>query len=560
MRIGGRLWVVVAVSLLGTLVVAGLALKQARDDLLEGRQIKTRHIVEVGRSVLVHFQAEEQAGRLSREQAQAAALAAVSALRYEASEYLWVHGLGDSVMLAHPTAKLIGTSVDAIQDNSGNYIFRRMNAQVNEGGAGFVTYDWPKPGQSKAVPKLSYVSGFAPWGWVIGTGIYIDDVDEIFASRATLFGLGVLAVMVATGLIALLIGRSITRPLGDVTAAIRRLTNDEHGFAIAHGQRLDEIGELARGLVKFRDHVAAAEQAAAARLAAQQAESQRQARVAELAERFDRSVSGFIGAVGAAAREMQATSQSMSAVAEQTSRQSGTVAAAAGSAAISVQTVAAATEELSATEAEIARQVQTSTRVASTAAGQAQRSSSIVAALNAATQRIGEVVGLITDIASQTNLLALNATIEAARAGIAGKGFAVVAGEVKSLANQTSRATAEISGQIGAVQASAREAAQALDAIIATIGEIDCASTAVASAVEQQTAATAEIARSIEQAANDTHSVSSNIAEVSVAATTAGQTAREVLGAATELSTQAETLRRHVEDFLRDVRAAGQAA
>jgi len=560
MRIGGRLWLVVAVSMLGTLVVAGLALKQTRGDLMEGRETKTRHIVEVGRSLLAHYQAEEQAGRLSRDAAQAQALSALSALRYEGTEYLWVHQKAGSIMLAHPNAKLIGTSVDAMQDKAGGYLFRRMNAEVDKAGAGFVTYDWPKPGQDKAVPKLSYVAGFAPWDWVVGTGIYIDDVDGTFATRAGLFGLGVLAVVAAVGLIATLIGRSITRPLGDVTAAIKRLTNDEHGFDIAHTGRVDEVGDLARGLVIFRDHVEAAERANTARQAEQEVQMRRQARIAELTLQFDQTTAGIIKTVASAATQMQATSQSMSAIAAQTSQQSTNVASAAGSAAVSVQTVAAATEELSATEAEIARQVETSTQIANSAVAQAQHSSAIVESLNQTTRRIGEVVGLISEIASQTNLLALNATIEAARAGDSGKGFAVVAGEVKSLANQTTRATTEISEQISAVQASAREAAEAIDSIVGIISQIGHASAEVAAAVEQQTAATHEIARSIETAANDTHEVSANIAQVSIAATTAGHTAHEVLAAAGELSSQAESLRLHVENFLSGVREAGQAA
>jgi methyl-accepting chemotaxis protein len=557
MRIGGRLWLIVATAVLGTLAVVTLAVLQMRSDLMTDRETKTRHIVDVGRTLVAHFQAREQDGSLSREQAQAQALAAIAAIRYDGTEYLWVHAQAGSVMLAHPNARLVGSSVDAMQDPRGLYVFRTMNQTVADSGAGFVNYHWPKPGSDVAVPKLSYVAGFAPWGWVIGSGIYVDDVDAAFRHSAFLFGCAALVVLAAVGLIASYQSRKITRPLADVTTAIRRLTNDEHNFTIQHTERPDEIGELAQGLLKFRDHVEAAERSNAEQLRRQEAQLARQREIERLAAEFDSQIAHVAKSVTAAATQMQSTSQSMSAIAEQTRLQSSAVASAAEHAAMNVQTVAAATEELSVTEAEIARQVETSARIADTAVREAQRSGEIVASLTEAAGRIGEVVDLISAIAGQTNLLALNATIEAARAGEAGKGFAVVAGEVKNLATQTSKATAEIGAQIGAVQSSAREAAEAISSIANIIRDISSTSSQVAAAVEEQTAATHEIARNVEQAANGTQEVSHNIVEVSMAAQTAGSTATEVLQAAGELSGQASELRRYVEDFLHGVRNAG---
>mgnify|MGYP003642668377 CR=1 FL=1 len=274
-----------------------------------------------------------------------------------------------------------------------------------------------------------------------------------------------------------------------------------------------------------------------------------------MAENFENTVKAVVEAVSSSANQVQSAAQSMSATAEETSQQSATVAAASEEATSNVQTVASAAEELSSSIEEISRQVSQSTKISNDAVEEATKANEKVQGLAEAAQKIGEVVNLINDIASQTNLLALNATIEAARAGEAGKGFAVVASEVKSLATQTAKATEEIGAQIDQIQTATNDAVQAIQGINQTISEISEISTAIASAVEEQGAATREIAGNVQQAATGTQEVSSNIVGVSQAAEQSGATATEVLQVATNLSEQADTLSRHVDEFLEQVKS-----
>lgn len=285
-------------------------------------------------------------------------------------------------------------------------------------------------------------------------------------------------------------------------------------------------------------------------------ERQRKDALRKMANDFDTAVGGVVNAVAAAATQLQSTAGSMSGIANSTTQQSLTAAAATEQAAANVQTVASASEELAASIREISTQVSSASRIAVGAVDQAQATDAIVQGLSAAADKIGAVVNLITNIAGQTNLLALNATIEAARAGEAGKGFAVVASEVKSLANQTTKATEEISQQIGEVQEATRKAVEAIRSIGGTIGQISEINGSIASAVEEQGAATQEIARNVEQAASGTQEASSSVSAVNRSAGEAGAAANQVLTASGELSTLAEKLRGEVSGFLAEVRAS----
>jgi methyl-accepting chemotaxis protein len=365
---------------------------------------------------------------------------------------------------------------------------------------------------------------------------------------------GGVAASVAGGLWIGLSG--LSWPIGRLTAVMEALARNDLRVEVPGTKRGDELGTMARTVEVFKTNAVAAVAMREAEAAEQLRKDARTAQLNRVTGQFESRVGELVSVLASAATELQATAQSMSSTATLTNRQAEAVSNGAREASTNVQTVAAAAEELSSSVKEISRQVAQSSKITGLAVEETKRTDGVVRALAASAARIGDVVSLITGIAGQTNLLALNATIEAARAGDAGKGFAVVASEVKSLAAQTAKATEEITGQIGNVQASTTGAVEAIQQITSIINEVSQIAAAIAAAVEQQGAATQEIARNVQEASIATQDVTKNIGGVSEAAAATGSASSQVLAAAGDLSRQAEQLTGEVRNFLVDVRAA----
>ena len=556
LSIAQRVYGLVALMVVGIGLVTTVLLLNLRDELMVQRQAAVQNIVQAAIKIVESQHALAEAGEISVEDARARALADLAAMRYGSGDYLFVIDF-EYTMIMHPIVPdLVGADQRENQDANGTYMSREMVDLARGEGAGFVPYIWPKPGTEEPVEKVSYVEGFAPWGWAIGTGVYVDDVEAIFWERAQGAIVAGVAIALLLGTFAFLTGRSITRPLAEMTDAMHALADGDNAIDVPVGYR-HEIGRIAEAVEVFKTTAIEQEQLKAeqAETAARAATEKRTAMNAMI-DGFEAGVKSIVDGVSDASHGMQRTASSMAALAERTNDGAGLAARASAEAAQSVDTVAAATEELSASISEISAQVEQCTAIANRAAADAQRTNGRVEGLVAAASKIGEVVGLIKDIAEQTNLLALNATIEAARAGDAGKGFAVVASEVKTLASQTARATEEISNQIGDIQSATTESAEAIKAIGEVVAEIDKIAGGIAAAVVQQGAATQDIARSAGLASEGTRTVSSNVEEVTAAAGESGRSAEEVLKAAADLASQSQALREHVDNFIANSRAA----
>lgn len=557
LRISFKLGIMVALAMLGIIAVASIGLSALKNNLLDDRKVMLQELVLVAKQALqLNYQMAKAAARSDAEILEESK-ALLRSFRFGGDNYFYALDT-QGVVRSTPNVKLEGANLFNAVDAEGAY-FARQQIELAARGGGFVRASIARPGDTKPLPKISYVTEFKPFAWTIGGGIFLDDIDTIFWSEMRRNGLVLLLALAVVGIACFLFGRSIVDPITGMTAAMHRIASGDTAAPIPACDRLDEVGAMAQSVQVFKDSMVEA-----TRLRGEQeglkkrSEAERTALLGKMADEFEGSVRSSLDTLAAAAVELRTTSDGLSGAASEASDQTTKVAIAAEQASANVQTVASATEELSLSVSEIGRQVAHSTRVAQQAVDQANRTNGTVQGLSSAAQKIGDVIKLISEIASQTNLLALNATIEAARAGEAGRGFAVVASEVKSLASQTARATEEISTQVGAMQSATSDAVQAIEGIRGTIDGISEITTAIAAAVEEQDSATREIARNVQQAAHGTSAVSGNIGVVTRTASETGVAAGRVLGSAEELNIQAGTLRQKVDSFLANVRSSGQ--
>jgi len=407
-----------------------------KDNLLEDRYIKTAHLTEAATNTVKYFHQQFEQGNFTEKEAKQHALSALSAMNYAGQEYFWVNTT-NYIMLSHPNNSLVGTNVRYINDPNGVSIFIEMVQQVHAKGQGFVEYQWNKPGQQNPIDKVSYVKGFQPWGWVIGTGIYLDDVETIFWQSAQNLIITAIFFLLLSLWLSQQISRNIYKPLHKMRELMVKVNTTNDLTLTLKSEGSDELGDIARAFNKmigdFRS-VLTGISGSSSSLAVQAEE------LSAVTEQINQGMSSQradVNSADLAANEM------VSAIKE---------------VAINTQTTLEATNKATNETNHCANVLSENINSINDLGVKVEHSAAQMVQLKSVSKDIGDIVSTIQSIAEQTNLLALNAAIEAARAGEQGRGFAVVASEVRTLASRTQESTGSITAVITALQQGVEEA------------------------------------------------------------------------------------------------------
>jgi len=528
----------------------GLALLHSYDLDVADKKTEIRNLLESAQSITEHYVAEAQSGALTTQAAQVQALAALSAIRYDKDNAVFVVQ-NNGTILADQNSALIGTNQWDLADAGGRLIYQPLIESAMAGKLEYNHYDIPDGSGSTAVPTMALALPVPQWNWVIGTGFNVNGVytDMLHYSLglAEVFAPLLFAYMV----VVVLTLRRQTGFLNGLSDAMRKLATGVLETEVPAAERGDEIGDMARAVVVFKDNalerrrLETEAQAQRDRIeeerkhneAAQAAATERQAFVVRslatgleklsggdlqfrLGKPFGQEYEKLRGDFNIAMDKLQETMKAIAAEMQGVRSGAGEISQATDDLsrrteqqAATLEETAAAMDQITATVRQTAAHTNDARNAVSAAKSDAESSGGVVreavkamGGIEASSKQISHIIGVIDEIAFQTNLLALNAGIEAARAGDAGRGFAVVATEVRALAQRSAGAAKEIkaliadsSQQVDAGVKLVDGAGKALERIVEQVLRLNDLVGNIATAAQEQATGLSQVNAAINQ-------------------------------------------------------------
>lgn len=580
LTISKQLLMLVAGFMLALIAISYFSVQSKMTSITDERYNMLRTQVESSFSIMDAYNERVTAGELTLEEAKVQAFDVISKIKYEPAGYLFGFNY-QAVNVFHPTASVVGRDFSGVKDENGNAFIADMIATAKAGG-GRTEYMWAKPGGEEGAVYLkgSYSMDYTPWGVVVGTGIYFDDLTAVLMKEVVtqlVLGAIVLAIL---SLAAFYIIRSITGPLNKIRDTLAEVSTDNVEITVPFTEMNNEVGSMAKATAALQDKVrerlalSAAQETQDEELQAQrssaakikEAEAAEQARFVssigvllerlaqgdlttrceDLGDKYVAVKNNFNDAISRLDSAMQNVSSKGFEIGEskeQIKRASGDLAHRTELQAASLEETSAAIEELSVTVKQTADGASDAAERVSTVSDETTRSDDIVKNAIAAmsdiehsSDEIGKIIGVIDEIAFQTNLLALNAGVEAARAGESGKGFAVVAQEVRELAQRSADAAKEIKERISQSSTQVKNGVELVgqtgEALARISEQISSASeivTKIAGSAKEQDMTLASITSSVNQLDTQTQSNAAMAEETTASAEVLAQDTTELL-------------------------------